>query len=702
MKFYKSLLLFLIIFGIYLYTGYPTIPPYRDSGDLITSSYTLGIAHPPGYPVYSIFGKIFNLIFPLGNIAYRVNLMSIFFGALTCALLYYYFGLASSLFLSFCCAFWALSHVSEMYSMSAFFVVIFLIFFLNRKYILASFVFGLGIGVHPTLILLFPGIFLFLLENKSDFSGKLFLNCLLFFIIGLSVFLYLPLRSYQEPILNWGNPKNLRNFLRLVTRADYGGLKLHPEQSKFVWSLNSILQQSKLFVIATIEQFTFIGLILGIIGICLSYRKKTLGLLLSGYLFTGVMFFILSNLPVDEKTTLPILEPHLVIPNLIFSIFIGYTVEEIRKYSRGKFIWLFILVPLFLLVRNFSEHNRRQHFFAYEYGKNVLFTMSNDSILFDPDDSTAFIVGYLRTCEKKRKDIKPVLYFRTRWGYEYLKKHYPEILPEKDIPSAQELIRTIFEYNLGKRDIYFDIATKVPEGYSSTTNGLLYKLETEKTKPSDFLFKNYIYRGKYNSELYNDFFTQRIFYYYSAGYNNLGLEYNRSGEKNKAKECLKIATFIKPDLTEAWNNLGTIYYSEGEYKTAIEYFKKALSFKEKDAMILYNIGISYKQEHNIEKAEEYFRKAVKVGGYLPAANELGLIMLNRGDLQQAISIFEEITKKAPQYYFAYYNLGLAYQKKGEYSMAIENFKKYLNFTNDPEEKKEVQKIIDYLLRLLRL
>ncbi len=67
---------------------YPTISPYRDSGDMITSAYTLGIAHPPGYPLYVLLGKFFTIIIPFGNIAYRINLMSVFFGALSCGILY--------------------------------------------------------------------------------------------------------------------------------------------------------------------------------------------------------------------------------------------------------------------------------------------------------------------------------------------------------------------------------------------------------------------------------------------------------------------------------------------------------------------------------------------------------------------------------------------------------------------------------------
>ena len=45
----------------------------------------LGIAHPPGFPLYTMLGKLFTLI-PFGDVAYRVNLMSALFAALTLAL----------------------------------------------------------------------------------------------------------------------------------------------------------------------------------------------------------------------------------------------------------------------------------------------------------------------------------------------------------------------------------------------------------------------------------------------------------------------------------------------------------------------------------------------------------------------------------------------------------------------------------------
>ena len=65
---------------VYYLTGLSgTVPAYRDSGDLVASIHTLGIAHPPGYALYVLLGKLFVTLLPFGNIAYRVNVMSAVF-----------------------------------------------------------------------------------------------------------------------------------------------------------------------------------------------------------------------------------------------------------------------------------------------------------------------------------------------------------------------------------------------------------------------------------------------------------------------------------------------------------------------------------------------------------------------------------------------------------------------------------------------
>ncbi|MDO8734210.1 MAG: DUF2723 domain-containing protein, partial [Elusimicrobiota bacterium] len=84
-----AIFLFLIGFSTYLYTLYPSVSPFRDAGDLTASVFTLGIAHPPGYPVYVILGKIWTILIPFGNIGYRLNLFSAFTSSLTVIMVYF-------------------------------------------------------------------------------------------------------------------------------------------------------------------------------------------------------------------------------------------------------------------------------------------------------------------------------------------------------------------------------------------------------------------------------------------------------------------------------------------------------------------------------------------------------------------------------------------------------------------------------------
>ena len=48
----ESFLLVSMVFGMYWKTIYPTIP--GDGGELIAQACQLGIAHPPGYPLYTL------------------------------------------------------------------------------------------------------------------------------------------------------------------------------------------------------------------------------------------------------------------------------------------------------------------------------------------------------------------------------------------------------------------------------------------------------------------------------------------------------------------------------------------------------------------------------------------------------------------------------------------------------------------------
>ena len=83
-----ALLTFFLALGLYVLTLAPTVATiFDDSLEFQLVTYLLGIAHPTGYPLYTLLGWLFTRL-PVGDVAFRVNLMSAVFGALTIAFVY--------------------------------------------------------------------------------------------------------------------------------------------------------------------------------------------------------------------------------------------------------------------------------------------------------------------------------------------------------------------------------------------------------------------------------------------------------------------------------------------------------------------------------------------------------------------------------------------------------------------------------------
>lgn len=586
----------LFSFTVFLFTLHPSISPYRDSGDLVVASKTLGIAHPPGYPVYVMSGKIASIIIPWGNIAYRINITSALFGALSVFFAVLIMDSVSmlpvfvALLFVFSPSFWRLSQVSEMYSLNALFAAI-IIYTASRlgrnNLILASFLCGFASGNHQTIILIVPALLWLCIRS---YGAKTLAVTGLFFIIGFSVYLFLPIRSFTGPLLNWGDPENLRNFLRAITRADYGGLRLHPEQSTFSWTVPVIFAHIKVYLLSLVKQFTVIGAILGIWGIYVTRNDRFFRYLLIALLFSGPGFIILSNLPPGEKTTLPILEPHLIMPGLIFIFFIFAACAKTFNNRYGRFI--VVAAACISLAVHLPECNYRSHFFAYDYGRNLLITAEKNSFLFNPDDPTAFITSYLETVEKKRDDIRLIAYYRTLWGYSRIKKLYPEILPRREITSAQELESVILNDNRQKYSIYSELPGKFPPGYDSYPRGLLYRLSSNgEFSPSDDPFIFYRMRGDFRVLDTYDFFTNQVISYSASARSNIGLSYARLEKYDIAKQQYFHALSIDRNLDAAQNNMGILAYFAKDYDEAEKWFNRALKSGKDPASCLHNLDL---------------------------------------------------------------------------------------------------------------
>ncbi|MBQ7568881.1 DUF2723 domain-containing protein [bacterium] len=302
---------------IYIVTVAPELPPGHDSAELIAAAAYGGIAHPPGYPLYTMLGHIAVLLSPWEPI-FTLNLFSAFCGALAVTLAAWAFSVFSryswaggmaALMFGLATTPWRLSVGAEVFAMHLAFIAA--LFALaawwqvapeaRRPFIVGAgaAVFGLACSHHHTIVLMLLPLGLFFWAEHRR-SPKLSLGfswwVIPLFLLGLTPYLYLPWKAAQHPLLNWGDPSSLKNFLWVVLRQGYGGTQLSTashHESALLYHLGQwCLSLAWL-------QFPVIGFILGVLGIFKSWKehRSELGLFASVWLLYGPIWCVISDQP---------------------------------------------------------------------------------------------------------------------------------------------------------------------------------------------------------------------------------------------------------------------------------------------------------------------------------------------------------------------------------------------------------------------
>ncbi len=722
-------LIFILAFGVLTRIAYGVLSPYRDSGDLVAASASLGIAHPPGYPLYVLLCKAWLTAVPFANAAFRANLFSALCSAAAAALLY----LALSRWVSKTAAgigalFWILapsvvqlSIVSEMYALNALICALTLWAASrsrdcaepgqSRWTALAFFLLGLGLNNHPTLIFLAPGLALYawtaspLRTPLERFASLIRLS--LWSALGFTLVFFDPIRSFQDPRIDWGDPETLRNWWRLITRSDYGGLRLHPEQSRFVWSGTSVINQLALFCRAAFKEMGWLGLPLFALGFVLSligwvrkdFRRPEILLIGVPWLFAGPLFFLLSNLPIHEKTTMPILEPYMLMVHLMASASISFGWDQIVNYLSGKLVSgklagtslhirpVAAALTAAVLVAIAFPLSRRNQFYAYDYGKNLAKTMPLQSSLYEPDDVTAFTLSYLQVGEGHRPDIALLMTLKTFWGYEQIKQKYPDIVPAGEFPNAQGFIAALLaRHGAMNRPLFADHPSKFPSGMPQYPAGMLARSgaapSIDAFKAAQSIFHFYVERGSIRMEG-KDFFARHLLTKMSAALNNAGIWLQNEREYDAARSYFERALGRDSGLTPAWNNLGLNHFLRSDYAGAERVFRLGLARGEAPVSLYTPLGLSQRRLGEFALAKQSLQAGVKAReSDLTALNELGLISMQERKLDEAKGYFERAIRAQENYSTAHYNLGLVHRAMGMRREAAENFQNYLRY--DPK------------------
>ncbi|MDH4135407.1 MAG: DUF2723 domain-containing protein, partial [Anaerolineae bacterium] len=386
---------------------------------------TLGIAHPTGYPLYTLLGRFFTLI-PIGDAAYRVNLMSAFFAALTvvfiCLLVrmltdYPLSAFLASLAIAVSPVFWSQAVIAEVYSLNAFFtaLVIYLLLrweaerrrrsaveqvsipALPNNLLLAAFVYGLSLTHHRLILLLAPAMALFawLTERPIFTNLKLVSRLFFLFLAPLLLYAYIPLRGLHTSSLDGIYQNTWSGFLHHITASGYnvfitGNPLAQSRPLSFYWQM-------------LVSQFGLVGVALGLVGLLASTRKPRSPALM-GVAFALNAAFVLTYRVAD-------IEVFAIPAFLLYAIWIGVGTDlmlnlathlaekvlsqgdsaqqrraKVLSTCRLLLVTLFLLQPLALLRDNYPEFDLSQRWAVHDYGVDML---------SQPLEDNAVVIGIL-------------------------------------------------------------------------------------------------------------------------------------------------------------------------------------------------------------------------------------------------------------------------------------------------------------------
>src|SRR5579871_2823451 len=246
--FYSAL--FLGVFFLYLRGLCPAFMD-DDSPETITAGFTLGLQHPPNYPLAALLDHLASLV-PIGGAAFRINLLTALVASLGVCLLALNASrllrmgsggeprlpmacaLAGALLLAFSKTYWqeALGAKGGIYMVEMALLLLLFHFLIRGEsergetgpwIPLAFFLAGIGFANDwPTQFIFLPAFLLFLLVRKDSrlpYPPPKFWICgAAFGLLGISPLLYLPLRAHLHPVLNLGAPENCGLFVKSLLR----------------------------------------------------------------------------------------------------------------------------------------------------------------------------------------------------------------------------------------------------------------------------------------------------------------------------------------------------------------------------------------------------------------------------------------------------------------------------------------------------
>lgn len=427
--------------GLLAFTVYTlTLPPQLtwanfggDGGELITAAVTLGVPHPPGYPTYVLLGHLVSRL-PVGTAAFRLHLFSALCTAAAAALLtasvfrisYSVFripipdpqptvydsrlsahglpAIAAGLTFAFSGLVWSQAIIAEVYALQLFFVALLLWALLGqRPFWLAGLALGLAVTAHLTSLLLAP-LALLLTPRRGWWpllGGGL---------LGLTPFLAVPLLAQGNSPVVWGAPVTPGGWWRLISGQLY-------RPNLFNLDTAEAAARAGEWLPLLAQQFTWLGLPLlawGLFKWKSGAAQPPRVFVFVGGTAVALLLFAFGYGAADAIV--------LTLPALLLLAFLLH--PGLSRLGPAA-----LLLPLALLLLNFSRQNLSHEDPVNQQTRSLLQTIPPNAIVLTPGDPTIFTLWYYQHVAGYRSDLTLVdsNLFAFDWYRRRLLRHYPHL-----------------------------------------------------------------------------------------------------------------------------------------------------------------------------------------------------------------------------------------------------------------------------------